>query len=171
MISGCASSDECATFQRQAECSLSRRVGKFLMMKRREIIVLLGSTAAAWPLAARAQRPTIPMIAFLSSGSQQSDVWRLAPFRRGLRETGYIEGRNVVSEFRWADDQYDRLPGLATVLARSQPAVIVAVGGPAAALAAKAASTTVPIVFAFAGDPVKLGLVASVNRPGGNMTG
>jgi putative ABC transport system substrate-binding protein len=111
------------------------------------------------------------MIGFLSSGSQQSDVWRLAAFRRGLSETGYIEGRNVVSEFRWAYDQYDRLPALATELARSQPTVIVAVGGPAAALAAKAASTTVSIVFAIAGDPVKLGLVASVNRPGGNATG
>jgi putative ABC transport system substrate-binding protein len=139
-------------------------------MRRREVITVLGG-AAAWPLAVRAQQPTMPLVGFLSSGSQQSDVWRLAAFRRGLSETGYIEGRNVVSEFRWAYDQYDRLPALATELARSQPTVIVAVGGPAAALAAKAASTTVPIVFAIAGDPVELGLVASVNRPGGNATG
>ena len=140
-------------------------------MRRREFITLLGSAAAAWPLAVRAQQPTMPLVGFLSSGSQQSDVWRLAAFRRGLSETGYIEGRNVVSEFRWAYDQYDRLPALATELARSQPTVIVAVGGPAAALAAKAASTTVPIVCAIAGDPVELGLVVSVNRPGGNATG
>ena len=106
-------------------------------MNRREFITLLGGVTAAWPLAARAQQPTIPMIGFLSIGSQQSDVWRLAAFRRGLSETGYIEGRNVVSEFRWAHDQYDRLPTLATELARSRPSVIVAVGGPAAAHAGR----------------------------------
>jgi hypothetical protein len=100
-------------------------------VRRREFITLLGGAAAAWPLAAVAQRPTIPIIGFLSSGSQQSDVWRVAAFRGGLSETGYIEGHNVVGEFRWAHDQYDRLPALAVELARSQPAVMVAVGGPA----------------------------------------
>ena len=124
-------------------------------LKRRDFITLLGGAVAAWPRAVRAQQPKIPVIGFLSSGSQQSDVWRLVEFRRGLSETGYVDGRNVMSQFRWADEQYDRLPALATELARSRPAVIVAVGGPAAALAAKAASTTIPIVFAIAGDPVK----------------
>jgi putative tryptophan/tyrosine transport system substrate-binding protein len=142
-----------------------------IRIRRREIIVTLGSAAAAWPIAARTQQPKAPLIGFLSSGSQRSDVWRLVAFRRGLGEIGYFDGRNVVSEFRWADEQYDRLPALAADLARSQPAVIVAAGGPAAALAAKAASATLPIVFAIAGDPVKLGLVVSVNRPGGNVTG
>jgi putative ABC transport system substrate-binding protein len=137
---------------------------------RREFIAGFGS-AVAWALVGRAEQSKIPVLAFLSSGSENSDIWRLVAFRRGLRETGYVEGRNVASEFRWADEQYDRLPSLAAELLLSQPAVIVALGGPAAALAAKAASSTVPIVFTIAGDPVKLGLVVSVNRPGGNATG
>src|SRR5215471_8378149 len=141
-----------------------------LHMRRRKFITML-SGAAAWLSAARAEQSKIPVLVFLSSGSEASDVWRLVAFRRGLSETGYVEGRNVMSQFRWADEHYDLLPALATELLRSQPAVIIAVGGPAAAVAAKAASTTVPIVFAIAGDPVKLGLVASVNRPGGNATG
>jgi putative ABC transport system substrate-binding protein len=140
-------------------------------MRRREFITLLGvAAAAASPLAAHAQQTAMPALGFLSSGSPQSDAWRLAAFWRSLNEAGYIEGRNVVSEFRWADDHYDRLPALAAELVQRLPAAIIAVGGPAPALA-KAASKTIPIVFAIAGEPVKLGLVASINRPGGNATG
>jgi putative ABC transport system substrate-binding protein len=127
--------------------------------------------AVGWPLAARAQRPATPIIGFLSSGSPQADAWRFGAFRRGLNQAGYVEGHNVASEFRWAGERYDRLPALAMDLVRSQPAIIVAVGGPAAALAAKSATETIPILFAIAGDPVQLGLVSSINRPGGNATG
>jgi putative ABC transport system substrate-binding protein len=129
--------------------------------------------AAALPLAARAQQPAIPVVGFLSTSSQRvDDVLRLAPFRQGLKETGYVEGLNVGSEYRGAEDHYERLPELAADLLRRQVAVIAALGGPPAALVARATSTTVPIVFTITNaDPVQLGLVASFSRPGGNVTG
>src|SRR5262249_6607831 len=128
--------------------------------------------AVAWPLAARAQQPALPVIGFLSNASRQLDNGiRLAPFRQGLKEAGYVEGHNVASEYRGAEDHYDRPPELATDLLRHHPAVLVALGGPTSALAAKRASTTVPVVFSIVGDPIELGLVTSFNRPGGNATG
>src|SRR5215472_15527995 len=140
-------------------------------MLRREFITLLSGSAVAWPLTAHAQQPNVPLIGYLSPGSAAASALTLAAFRQSLAEGGYVEGRNVAIEYRFAEGQYDRLPAMASEFVRREVSVIVATGRTAPALAAKAATATIPIVFSVTDDPVALGLVVSFARPGGNATG
>ncbi len=140
-------------------------------MRRRDFVALIGGSAAVWPIGAGAQQTAMPVIGLLSAGSAQSDALRVAAVRQSLMEAGYVEGRNVAFEYRGAEDHYDRLPALAAELVRREVTVIVSIGGITSAMAAKSATTTIPIVFEIGGDPIKLGLIASLNRLGSNTTG
>jgi putative ABC transport system substrate-binding protein len=140
------------------------------MMKRRDFITLLGG-AAAWPLAARAQQPVVPLVGVLLPGTPAAEMLLLDAFKRGLAQAGYIEGQTVTLEYRWAEGRFDRLPALSADLVRRNVSAIVTLSGTISALAAKAATTSIPILFVTGGDPVKAGLIASLNRPGGNVTG